>query len=76
LPLDYTAVKKAVIATGKVLLLHEDTLTGGIGGEIAAWIAENCFEHLDAPSYALCFTRYTRSLQPRPGEKFYGIQQA
>ncbi|MEO6731852.1 MAG: dehydrogenase E1 component subunit alpha/beta [Ferruginibacter sp.] len=49
LPLDYPAIKKAVLATGKVLLLHEDTLTGGIGGEIAAWIAENCFEYLDAP---------------------------
>jgi 2-oxoisovalerate dehydrogenase E1 component len=32
-----------------VLLLHEDTLIGGIGGEIAAWIAENCFQYLDAP---------------------------
>ncbi len=49
LPLDYTAIKNAVIATGKVLVLHEDTLTGGIGGEVAAWIAENCFDHLDAP---------------------------
>ena len=49
LPLDYTAIKNAVRTTGKVLLLHEDTLTGGIGGEIAAWIAENCFEYLDAP---------------------------
>lgn len=49
LPLDYAAIKKGVQATGKVLLLHEDTLTGGIGGEIAAWIAENCFELLDAP---------------------------
>jgi 2-oxoisovalerate dehydrogenase E1 component len=49
LPLDYPAIQKAVEATGKVLLLHEDTLTGGIGGEIGAWIAENCFEHLDAP---------------------------
>ena len=49
LPLDYTAIHQAVQATGKVLLLHEDTLTGGIGGEIAAWIAENCFELLDAP---------------------------
>ena len=49
LPLDYTAIKEAVAATGKVLLLHEDTLIGGIGGEIASWIAENCFDHLDAP---------------------------
>ena len=49
LPLDYEAIKTAVAATGKVLLLHEDTLTGGIGGEIGAWIAENCFELLDAP---------------------------
>ena len=49
LPLDYKAIRLAVQATGKVLLLHEDTLTGGIGGEIAAWIAENCFELLDAP---------------------------
>lgn len=48
-PLDYEAIRKAVKRTGKVLLLHEDTLTGGIGGEIAAWIAENCFELLDAP---------------------------
>jgi 2-oxoisovalerate dehydrogenase E1 component len=49
LPLDYDAIREAVAATGKVLLLHEDTLIGGIGGEIAAWIAENCFDKLDAP---------------------------
>jgi 2-oxoisovalerate dehydrogenase E1 component len=49
LPLDYEAVRTAVKRTGKVLLLHEDTLTGGIGGELAAWIAENCFDYLDAP---------------------------
>ncbi|MFT4061524.1 MAG: dehydrogenase E1 component subunit alpha/beta [Edaphocola sp.] len=49
LPLDYEAIAKAVKATGKVLLLHEDTLMGGLGGELAAWIAEHCFEHLDAP---------------------------
>src|SRR6476469_2493023 len=49
LPLDYASIRNAVDATGKVLLLHEDTLTGGIGGEIAAWIAEHCFEMLDAP---------------------------
>ncbi|HET7897118.1 MAG TPA: alpha-ketoacid dehydrogenase subunit beta, partial [Flavisolibacter sp.] len=49
LPLDYEAIDAAVKRTGKVLLLHEDTLTCGIGGEIAAWIAEHCFEYLDAP---------------------------
>ena len=49
LPLDYDAVKSAVARTGKVLLLHEDSLTGGIGGEIAAWIGEHCFDYLDAP---------------------------
>lgn len=49
LPLDYTAIRDAVRRTGRVLLLHEDTLIGGIGGEIAAWIAEHCFEWLDAP---------------------------
>ncbi len=49
LPLDYDAIRAAVLRTGKVLLLHEDTLFGGFGGELAAWIAENCFEHLDAP---------------------------
>jgi 2-oxoisovalerate dehydrogenase E1 component len=49
LPLDYDAIRASVKRTGKVLLLHEDTLIGGIGGEIAAWISENCFELLDAP---------------------------
>jgi 2-oxoisovalerate dehydrogenase E1 component len=49
LPLDYEAIAASVKRTGKVLVLHEDTLTGGIGGELAAWIAENCFAYLDAP---------------------------
>lgn len=49
LPIDYDAVRDAVKQTGKVLFLHEDTLIGGIGGELSAWIAEHCFEYLDAP---------------------------
>lgn len=49
LPLDYDTIAASVKRTGKVLLLHEDTMIGGIGGEIAAWIAEHCFEYLDAP---------------------------
>ncbi|WP_090700268.1 alpha-ketoacid dehydrogenase subunit alpha/beta [Daejeonella rubra] len=49
LPWDQDAVKATVKKTGRVLILHEDTLTGGIGGEISAWIAEHCFEYLDAP---------------------------
>ncbi|XOV92484.1 MAG: thiamine pyrophosphate-dependent enzyme [Bacteroidota bacterium] len=49
LPWDKDAVRNVVHKTNKVLILHEDTLTGGIGSEIAAWISENCFEYLDAP---------------------------
>jgi len=48
-PLDYLSIREAVHRTGRVLILHEDTLIGGIGGEIAAWIGENCFAILDAP---------------------------
>ena len=49
LPLDYEAIAASVKRTGRVLVLHEDTLTGGVGAEITAWIQENCFNLLDAP---------------------------
>jgi 2-oxoisovalerate dehydrogenase E1 component len=49
LPLDYDSIKASVQRTGKVLVLHEDTLIGGIGAEISAWITEQCFQYLDAP---------------------------
>ncbi len=49
LPWDHKAVKTTVKKTGKVIFLQEDTLTGGIGAEICAWISEHCFQYLDAP---------------------------
>ncbi|MFI5204943.1 MAG: alpha-ketoacid dehydrogenase subunit beta, partial [Flavobacteriales bacterium] len=49
LPLDMDTIYQSVRKTGKILVLHEDCLTGGIGAEIAALINENCFEQLDAP---------------------------
>jgi 2-oxoisovalerate dehydrogenase E1 component len=49
LPWDKEAVAETVKKTGKVIFLQEDTLTGGIGAEICAWISEHCFADLDAP---------------------------
>ncbi|MFT6283471.1 MAG: 2-oxoisovalerate dehydrogenase E1 component, partial [Salibacteraceae bacterium] len=49
LPLDTDTIYNSVKKTGKVVVLHEDCMTGGIGGEIVALISENCFQYLDAP---------------------------
>lgn len=48
-PLDMETVFNSVKKTGKVIILHEDCLFGGLGGEIAAQISEHCFEYLDGP---------------------------
>lgn len=49
LPYDKDAIINSVNKTGKAIVLHEDTLFGGFGGELAAVISEQCFEKLDAP---------------------------
>lgn len=48
-PLDKEAILTSVRKTGKVLIVHEDTLTGGFGAEIAAIVAAEAFDRLDAP---------------------------
>jgi len=48
-PIDYDTITATVQKTNKVLIVHEDTLFGGIGGELAAYISEHLFEHLDGP---------------------------
>lgn len=48
-PLDTEAIYKSVKKTGKVIILQEDTLFGGVASDISAMIMEECFEYLDAP---------------------------
>ncbi|MFO7167287.1 MAG: alpha-ketoacid dehydrogenase subunit beta [Chloroflexota bacterium] len=48
-PLDTETILASARKTGKVLIVHEDNLTGGLGGEIAALISQHAFEYLDAP---------------------------
>lgn len=48
-PLDREAILESVKRTNKVLIVHEDTLTGGIGAELSAMLAEDLFEYLDGP---------------------------
>jgi 2-oxoisovalerate dehydrogenase E1 component beta subunit len=48
-PLDRAAVVESVKKTNKAMIVHEDTRTGGIAGEIAAILNEEAFEHLDGP---------------------------
>jgi 2-oxoisovalerate dehydrogenase E1 component len=49
LPYDKEAIIATVKKTGRAIILHEDTLTGGFAGELSAFITENCFTSLDAP---------------------------
>ena len=54
LPLDKDTILGSVKKTGKVLIVHESNLTGGVGAEIAATIGEQAFNYLDAPIMRLC----------------------
>ena len=47
--MDYESIRESIKRTGKILELHEGSLTGEIGGEVVVWIAHHCFESLDAP---------------------------
>ena len=53
-PLDTETVLESVKKTGKLLIVHEDNITGGVGAEIAALVAEQAFEYLDGPISRLC----------------------
>jgi pyruvate/2-oxoglutarate/acetoin dehydrogenase E1 component len=54
-PLDEDTIFASARKTGKVLVLHEATLTGGFGAELAARVGELCFEHLDGPVRRLAY---------------------
>lgn len=48
-PLDYQSIETTVKKTGRVMILHEDVMFGGIGADLSAYISEHLFEYLDAP---------------------------
>ncbi len=70
-PLDKEAILEATRKTGKVLIVHEDNKTGGVGGEVSAIIAEEALFELDAPIMRLCGPDVPAMPYSPPMEKFY-----
>ncbi|MBH5318036.1 alpha-ketoacid dehydrogenase subunit beta [Paenibacillus sp. GSMTC-2017] len=70
-PLDKEAILESVRKTGKVLIIHEDNKTGGVGAEVSAIIAEELLFELDAPIMRLCGPDVPAMPINPPGEKFF-----
>jgi 2-oxoisovalerate dehydrogenase E1 component beta subunit len=74
-PLDKEAILEAVRKTGKVLIIHEDNKTGGVGAEVSAIIAEELLYELDAPIMRLCGPDVPAMPINPPGEKFFMLNK-
>ncbi|ANY71895.1 alpha-ketoacid dehydrogenase subunit beta [Paenibacillus ihbetae] len=74
-PLDQQAIIDAARQTGKVLIVHEDNKTGGVGAEVAAIIAEHCLYDLDAPIMRLCGPDVPAMPISPPMEKFFMLNK-
>lgn len=74
-PLDQQAIMDAARQTGKVLIVHEDNKTGGVGAEVAAIIAEHCLYDLDAPIMRLCGPDVPAMPISPPMEKFFMLNK-
>jgi 2-oxoisovalerate dehydrogenase E1 component len=74
-PLDWESVFKSAKKTGKVIVLHEDTLFGGIGGELVAEISDQCFEYLDAPVKRVASIDTAVPFHPNLESNFLPIQR-
>jgi 2-oxoisovalerate dehydrogenase E1 component len=79
-PWDQELVGESVRRTGRALVVHEDVRSGGWGGEVAAWIADECFEHLDAPVRRVaaldCHVPYEPKLEDAVLPQVEGIAEA
>ena len=75
-PLDTDAALQSVMKTGKALVVHEDNKIGGIGGEVAATIAEDAFEYLDAPVRRLAGPEVPAMPYSPPLEALYMLDSA